>query len=192
MRIHNEYFTKPKLFVQFENDPTIDSSVYRRELEYVTGINADGTHASFSRRHLNVRVLNTGNAVAHRCRAELTIRRREGTAWIPDTRPMTLTWSGPAQRIDIGAKDREPLMVVMSDSRLQSHTPEEDRPYALAVTLELFSNQELRFVRAQDALGQGISDATLTVRCDEGVSATAAYEITVDNNWRELDIRKMD
>lgn len=192
MKIHDKYFTKPKLSIQFENDPTIDTTVYRRELEYVTGINADGTHTSFFRRHLNVRVLNTGNAVAHRCRAELTIRRREGTAWVPDPRPMTLTWSGPTQRIDVGAKDREPLMVVMSDSRLQSDRPDEGRPYALAVTLESFNNQELRFVRMQDALGHGVFDATLTVRCDEGVSSTAAFEITVDNNWHNLDMRKID
>jgi hypothetical protein len=156
------------------------------ELEFV---NPNTGHSiGLSRKYLKVLILNIGNAVAHRCKAELRLKAKEGTSWVPDSRQMVLIWNGPSQQIDIGAKvGREPLMVLMSDSRLQTVTPERDKPYVLAATFESYTNEVM--IRMQDALGYGEYEGTLTVSCDEGVSDTKVFDIQVGNDWHNLDMR---
>lgn len=185
IEIRKTYFTKPKLKIHFENDPSIDTSMYRRELEFFS---PTGQRIGLSRKYLKVLIRNIGNSVAHRCKAELRLKAKEGTSWVPDSRQIQLIWNGPSQQIDIGAKvGREPLMVLMSDSRLQTATPEQDKPYALAATFESYTNEIM--IRAQDALGHGDYEGTLTVTCDEGVSDTKVFDIHVGNDWHDLEMQ---
>jgi hypothetical protein len=186
IKVRDRFFKKPKLEVQFENDPTIDSGVYRTELQFVE---SDGTVTGVFRKYLKVRVLNRGSALAHRCKAEIRIMRIDSREWVPADKPLQLIWNGRTYEKDIGINGREPLAVLISDSRLQTALPEEGKPYALAATLESYDPSSL--IRMQDGLGYGRYEGTITVRCDEGVIAQSRFEITVGSNWHSLEMKQM-